>query len=119
MANIALFQRLEPRQPLSDLDRGFRAEIADPLWLLGRQWHLGEHNGEDASSPTLVDVTAQLVDIDPLPNHPELDPARVPLEAVVEREESDWWTIGRRLALGKAYAEDMNLVPAHAAPAHL
>ena len=98
MGSIALFRRLEPRQPLGDLDRGFRAEIADPLWLLGRQWQLGEHAGEDASSPVLVDVTTQLVDIDPLQNFPEMDPARVPLEGVIEREMSDWWTIGRRFA---------------------
>jgi hypothetical protein len=111
MANIALFRRLEPRLPLGDLDRGFRAEIADPLWLLGRQWQLGEHAGEDASSPVLVDVTSQLVDIDPVQNFPELDPSRVPLEGVIERETSDWWTIGRRLRLGKAYADAMGLGP--------
>ncbi len=117
MDSIALFQRLEQRQPAGNLDRGFRAEVGDPLWLLGRQWQLGEHAGEDASSPVLVDVTTQLVDIDPLPTFPDLDPARVPLEGVVEREESDWWTIGRRLRLGKTYADALNLGPASAAPA--
>jgi hypothetical protein len=116
MANIALFQRLEQRHPLGDLDRGFRAEVADPLWLLGRQWQLGEHAGEDASSPVLVDVEAQIVELDPLPSFPDLDPTRVPLEGVVERESSDWWTIGRRLRLGKAYADAVNLGPITAAP---
>jgi hypothetical protein len=111
MASIAFFRRLEPRQPTGDLDRGFRAEVADPLWLLGRQWQLGEHTGEDASSPVLVDVTTQSVAVDPLPGAPELDPARVALEGVIEREASDWWTIGRRLHLGKAYADAMGLGP--------
>jgi hypothetical protein len=119
MADIALFRRLEPRQPLSDLDRGFRAEIADPLWFLGRQWQLGEHTGEDASSPVLVDATTQLVAVDPLAGNPDLDPARVALEGVIEREASDWWTIGRRAQLGKAYADANALGPAAQAQAHV
>jgi len=119
MADIALFRRLEPKQPTADLDRGFRAEVADPLWLLGRQWQLGEHMGEDASSPVLVNATTQLVPVDPLAGAPALDPARVALEGVIEREASDWWTIGRRLHLGKMYADAKALVPASQAADNL
>lgn len=116
MSNCAIYRRLEPRLPLGNLERGFRAETADPLWLLGRQWQLGEHAGEDASSPVLVDVDAQHVDVDPLPGHPDLDPTLVPLEGVVERESDDWWTPGRRVALGRAYAVAEGLGPAAEAP---
>jgi hypothetical protein len=111
MINCAIYRRLEAQQPLGSLDRGFRAELADPLWLLGRQWQLGEHAGEDASSPVLVEVVSQHVRVDPPPGHPELDPTRVPLEGVVERESDDWWTPGRRIRLGTAYAAATGLGP--------
>jgi hypothetical protein len=119
MANCALYRRLEARRPLGSLERGFRAEVADPLWLLGRQWQLGEHAGEDASSPVLVDVVSEHVAVDPLPGHPDLDPAAVPLEGVVEREAEDWWTPGRRIRLGAAYAAALSLGPADAAAAEV
>jgi hypothetical protein len=111
MINCAIYRRLEAQRPQGSLERGFRAEVADPLWLLGRQWQLGEHAGEDASSPVLVDVTSQHVEVDPLPGHVELDPTRVPLEGVVERELDDWWTPGRRVRLGTAYATATNMGP--------
>ena len=33
------------------LPRGLRAAVHDPLWLLGRQWQVGELLGEDAAFP--------------------------------------------------------------------
>ena len=51
MSNSALFRRLEAQQPFGNLDRGFRAELADPLWLLGRQWQLGEHAAKTRRRP--------------------------------------------------------------------
>jgi hypothetical protein len=46
-------------EPLSDPsppgpDRALQARVYDPAWLLGRQWQLGELNGEDAASPAWV-----------------------------------------------------------------
>ena len=46
-----LHLRVEPQRPGTDPDRGFGAELADPAWLVGRQWQLGEHRGENASRP--------------------------------------------------------------------
>ena len=92
---------LEPLPPTTDLEQGLRARVADPLWFLARQWQLGEHQGEDASSPVMVrcDVTHQSIAYDP--RRPELDPTVVPAEALVEAEPGDWWTIGRRIRLGR------------------
>jgi hypothetical protein len=42
-------RRLEPRRPAGDLDAGFRAAIGDPVWFLGRQWQMAEHQGEDGA----------------------------------------------------------------------
>lgn len=48
--------RLEPQSVSGDPRPGAEAAIADPLWLLGRQWQLGELLGEDVGSPVSVRV---------------------------------------------------------------
>ena len=101
--------RLEPVRPAGDTERGFAAEVADPAWFLGRQWQLGEHRGENASSPLQVDLEVRRVPIGAPPSRPDLDPQVVPTEAIVEDEPGSWWTVGRRLRLGRA-ARDAGLV---------
>jgi hypothetical protein len=105
MSRDPLFLRLEPTRPAGDNERGFAAELADPAWMLGRQWQLGEHQGEDASSPLQVHLTVQRIPIEPLASRPAADPRHVPAEAIVETAADDWWTIGRRARLGLAAAE--------------
>jgi hypothetical protein len=97
-------RRLEADPLQSDLARGFAAEVADPAWLLGRQWQLGEHRGEDASSPVRVTYRARLTPVDPLDGQPHLDPRTTPAEAFVESEPGDSWTAGRRIAAGRRVA---------------
>ena len=106
------YNRIESATPDSNIDRGFRAEVADPLYFLGRQWQLGEHQGEDAASPMEVVYSAEHFDIDPLEKRPLLDPTVTPPEVLVETEVNEWWTPGRRIELGKAYqiAEEIDLV---------
>jgi hypothetical protein len=96
--------RLEPDPRQRDLAAGWAAELADPVWLLGRQWQLGEHQGEDASSPVAVDVSARATPIGAVAGQPDLDPTTVPAQAIIESEPNDWWTPGRRVQLGKAVA---------------
>ncbi len=43
--------RLEPMTRTEGLDGGLRAEVHDPLWLIARQWQLGEFWGSDAGTP--------------------------------------------------------------------
>nr|WP_035940382.1 hypothetical protein [Knoellia aerolata] len=92
---------LEPGR--GDTDLGLRARVADPVWFLTRQWQLGEHQGEDASSPVRVQLAPLHV---PLlyEGLPDGDPTVVPAEALLETEPGQWWTIGRRIRLGRACA---------------
>jgi hypothetical protein len=76
-----VYRRLEPMPPYTELQRGFAAEVADPLWLLGRQWQVGEHAGEDASSPVLVELDVAHTPLEPVAG---MDPAVVPAEALLE-----------------------------------
>ena len=50
--------RLEGVPRTEDFDRGLRAEIHDPLWMLSRQWQMGEFEGEDRGAAVTVQVKA-------------------------------------------------------------
>jgi hypothetical protein len=112
------YNRLEPAQPFGSLNRGFLAEVHDPVWFLGRQWQLGEHQGEDASSPISAVVRAGHQPVEPLDGDPAMDPTVVPPEAIVESEPGDWWTPGRRIRIGMAASTTLP-PPAEAEPALL
>src|SRR5215207_7058567 len=61
---VTLWNRLEGRARKEDFDRSLRAEIRDPLWMLTRQWQLGEFNGEDAGSAAKARVQVNTGRID-------------------------------------------------------
>ena len=50
--------RLEPQSVTGDPRPGLEARVHDPLWLLCRQWQLGELEGDDAGSPLGVEISA-------------------------------------------------------------
>lgn len=106
--SITSWTRLEPRTRAADMSPGLQARTADPLWLLGRQWQVGEFQGEDAGSPVSVRLRAESArltrfqgDADPSPVPLDTD---LPLEAVVERDTAAA-TLDRRTAaqLGLEY----------------
>src|SRR5436189_6454698 len=53
---ITRWNRLEGRPRTHDFDRALKAEVRDAMWMLSRQWQMGEFQGEDAGSP----VTARM-----------------------------------------------------------
>jgi hypothetical protein len=56
--------RLEPQAIAGDPRPGIEMRLHDPLWLLARQWQLGEFQGEDAGTPLTVRVVTRTVAID-------------------------------------------------------
>lgn len=52
----------DPRDP--GIDDGLAARVHDPLWLLARQWQLGEFQGLDAGSVAIVDVETDMHQLD-------------------------------------------------------
>ena len=75
--------------------------VADRVWFVARQWQLGELQGEDASSPVRVELETSHAPITYDRARPELDPTNVPAEALLEAEPGDWWTLGRRIRIGR------------------
>jgi hypothetical protein len=53
MPSITTWSRLEPRT-LGTYRHRIRRRVHDPLWLLARQWQVGEFQGEDAGTPIVA-----------------------------------------------------------------
>lgn len=100
--NFIGYSRLEPRPFERNLEAGFASAVHDPVWFLGRQWQMGEHQGENASSPVWAyyDLRSQPIES----ADPRFDPKAIPAEVIVESEIDDWWTMGRRVRIGKRLA---------------
>lgn len=61
---VTMWNRLEGRARKEAFDRSLRAEVRDPLWMLTRQWQLGEFKGEDSGSAAKVRVQVDAARID-------------------------------------------------------
>ena len=87
------WKRLEPRTREDNFTRSIQARVRDPLWMLTRQWQVGEFTAEDAGSPVKVRLQTERTHIthykpksfeasgqvNPIPEH-------IPLETLVEQE---------------------------------
>ncbi|REL33837.1 hypothetical protein DYD21_10555 [Rhodohalobacter sp. SW132] len=51
---LTLWNRLEGRPRREDFDRALKAEVRDALWMVSKQWQMGEFIGDDAGSPVLA-----------------------------------------------------------------
>ena len=99
-ASITSWTRLEPQCTDVDMGASSSARVFDPLWMLTRQWQLGEFQGEDAGTPvqarvraTTAMLTRRFLGEVPPPTGPgptvvaapPYDPSGTPLEVLVER----------------------------------
>ncbi len=99
---VTLWNRLEGRPRTSDFARALRAEVRDPLWMLTRQWQLGEFKGDDAGSPIFTQLHARPTALTKYrARNGAARPFRttVPLEAEVERKSVPLELDGTRMAL--------------------
>ena len=87
------WSRLEPLPTSDDVADSLQARIADPLWMLARQWQFNEFQGEDAGSPIAAALAVAGLPVSSLLPSPDalggiaLPPGAAPLEALVEHEQ--------------------------------
>jgi hypothetical protein len=99
---VTVWNRLEGRPRTQAFDRALRAEVRDALWMLSRQWQLGEFRGDDAGSPFFAKLHVTHA---PLTRYRADDGVAepfepgVPLEATVERRPPPLMIGGRETAL--------------------
>jgi hypothetical protein len=99
---ITTFNRLEGRPRTVHFDRALRAEVRDALWMLTKQWQMGEFRGSDAGSPVFAKLqidTTRLTKYRPAANATQALEYGVPLEATVERRPLPLVMRGRPVAL--------------------
>ncbi len=86
---IITYNRIEPRPRTEDFTRTLRAEVRDALWMLTRQWQMGELEAQDAGSAIDTRLLTSLSNIDRIAlegvNGNAYD-EMVPMETFVERE---------------------------------
>jgi hypothetical protein len=73
------------------MEEGLAARVHDALWLLARQWQLGEFHGKDAGTPALVTVAGDTTPINAWRGASKadwtpFDPHQNPLDELVEPE---------------------------------
>src|SRR5438034_7545693 len=86
--SITVWNRLEGRPRTLSFDRALRAEVRDALWMLTKQWQMGEFRGSDAGSPVFAKLQLDLTRLTkyrPDAQATQLFEDDVPLEANVER----------------------------------
>jgi hypothetical protein len=95
MPSITSWTRLEPRSRNAEMNTSLQARVYDPLWLLARQWQLGEFQGEDNGSPILARWRGEAAPLSRFHSGAIAPETRVdappyddslPLETMVERE---------------------------------
>ena len=84
---ITTWNRLEARPRSQNFERALRAEIRDALWMLTKQWQMGEFRGSDAGSQVFAKLlmsTTRLTKFRPAGGPVQPFAASIPLEAKVE-----------------------------------
>ncbi|HKE95455.1 MAG TPA: hypothetical protein VKB34_14170 [Povalibacter sp.] len=96
--SITGITRLETQPTAINLRQGLAAPLADPLWMLARQWQFNEFQGEDAGTPLRLSFRIEGVKVDAFRAGPKADAPwqpigehDVPIETRVEAEPA-WMT---------------------------
>jgi hypothetical protein len=116
---IMAWNRLEGRPRKRDFHRALRAEIRDPLWMITKQWQVGEFKGDDAGSPVFAKVHVETTKLDKYkPGTADVRPFdnEVPLEATVEQRaipfagQQHILSLDIRLLMGRQWLKLLNTI---------
>lgn len=114
LPSVTQWNRVEGRPRTQQFDRALRAEVRDGLWMLARQWQMGEFDADDAGTPVLAQMRMDhtvltKVKLGEDPVEEMIDP--LPFEARVERLRAPFERAGRkisfdlRLVLGRRWLQ--------------
>ncbi len=107
---VTMWNRLEGRPRTIDFDKAMKAEVRDALWMLTKQWQMGEFIGNDAGSPINAKAhihTSKITQYQAASNSFQQFDAFLPLEAKAEQKKipfvraQEVISIDVRLHLGK------------------
>lgn len=99
---VTSWNRLEGRPRTANFDRALKAEVRDALWMLTKQWQMGEFQGDDAGSPIFAKLhldTTRLTKYQ-ADRHPvNTFETAIPLEAKVEHRPIPFELGGQKISL--------------------
>ena len=87
--SVTMWNRLEGRPRTHHFDRALRAEVRDALWMLTKQWQMGEFKADDAGSPVFAKLHIKTSHLDTYKADSQKEQAfenNVPLETKVEQK---------------------------------
>ncbi len=99
---LTRYNRLESRPLTDNFSRALRAEVRDALWMLCKQWQMGEFLGDDAGTPVYAKVHIegqQIIKYKPEGEQAQKFDLETPLEATVERRAFPFQAGQQKLAL--------------------
>lgn len=111
---VMAWNRLESRPRQKDFSRVLKAEIHDPLWMLARQWQMGEFKGNDTGSGFLARVQMDYRKISKISRYDEtyqdaIDyDGNMPLEPLIESLKYSW-SYKERISMSKKWLHFMKL----------
>jgi hypothetical protein len=110
---VVQWNRLEGQPRTHEMGRALAAEVRDALWMVTRQWQMGELDADDAGSPigaTIHVASNRLAKVQAGTAAPEAYDPRVPLEARAEMRPialvrgTEKLHLDLRLELGRRFA---------------
>ncbi|WP_297325000.1 hypothetical protein [Nitrosomonas sp.] len=81
-----IWLRLEPSSLGTNLEAGLRAAVHDPLWMLARQWQIGEFRFENVGSPVHAQMVMNCTPLTRNSSNKAVKMGSLPLETIIERE---------------------------------
>ena len=101
--SLVMWNRLEGRPRTHHFDRALKAEVRDALWMLTKQWQMGEFRADDAGSPVYakVHISSSLIDTFKAGNQDSEQEYEhnVPLEVKAEQKKIPFRTGEKKLSI--------------------
>ena len=105
-----MWNRIEGRPRTHQFDKAMKAEVRDALWMLTRQWQMGEFEADDAGSPVFAKIhisTSELSQYQAVGHAQQTFEKNVPLEVKAEQKKIPFYrtsvkvSIDIRLQMGR------------------
>ena len=97
-----MWNRLEGRPRTHNFDRAMRAEVRDALWMLTKQWQMGEFQGDDAGSPVFAKIhisSSQLTHYQAATHPVQTYEKNIPMEVKVEQKKIPFNRINKKISI--------------------
>ena len=99
---IHTWNRLEGRPRIHNFNKAMRAEVHDALWMITRQWQMGELQADDAGSPVSAKVhisTSEMTQYKAASHDLQAYEKNVPLEVKAEQKKIPFDRAGYKISL--------------------